>query len=353
MHNLHVGTNNRPRRSSIQFTAISASGSHSVIVTKKDFQVIKNLPAPLLVSMGTIKRGKYQYGAKENELDVQHPLPDDRIDFSTFSFVALSDEYLAIAADKKIMVFKASGGQAGRWLICDKIQNGSVHGLTFSADGSQFVAVCSVSGSDACEVARIYHTAEFAPTDERSEVKGAQHLLHMNEVPWQASYVYKVRCMAFSFKGDMVAIATSHSKGEAKIKILRLARGRWYYWGERLIKVLDPERPQDMRGAGVTGISLYICRHSEFFLILAFKTMNVWLFHWTPHTPALRIAIRSCMKVRIGSGWSRAHRSQVARKERPMLLSPYLKYTMLWHCSAKRVLIFVLTLSDLVRLASN
>ena len=218
--------------------------------------MFRNLPAPSLLFIGGAKKRKYQYGAQEDQVHLQTPLPAATIDFSAFSSVALSDEYLAIAAETEILIFKASGWQAGRWLVCDKVQNGSILGLKFSSDGSQLVVVCSVSGSHGYDGARIYHTIEFAPTSHRSEVLSSQHLMHMTELTWPRSYVHQPRCMAFSAKGDMVAIATSHSKGQAAIKMLRLAAGMWTYWGETLVDVLDPEHPKEMRGAGITGISL-------------------------------------------------------------------------------------------------
>jgi hypothetical protein len=255
-HKLHVDNNRRPRKDTILFSAISASGTYTVLVTKKDFRIFRNLPVPSLVFIGEAKKRKYQYGAQEDRIHLQTPLPSANIDLSAFSSIALSDEYLAVAAEREILIFKASGWQAGRWLVCDKVQNGSILGLTFSSDGSQLVAVCSVSGSQGYDGARIYHTIEFAPTAERSEVLSSQHLMHMKEVTWPRDYVHKARCMAFSSRGDMVAISTSHSKGQAEIKMLRLVSGGWSYWGETLVVVLDAENPKEMRGAGITGIAL-------------------------------------------------------------------------------------------------
>lgn len=255
-HKLHVDSKRHSRKDTILFSAISASGTYTVLVTKKDFRIFRNLPVPSLVFIGEAKKRKYQYGAQEDQIHLQTPLPSASIDFSAFSSVALSDEYLAVAAEREILIFKASGWQAGRWLVCDKVQNGSILGLKFSSDGSQLVAVCSVSGSQGYDAARIYHTIEFAPTAERSEVLSSQHLMHMKEVTWPRSYVHKPRCMAFSSKGDMVVIATSHSKGQAEIRMLRLYSGAWSYWGDTLVVVLDPEHPKEMRGAGITGITL-------------------------------------------------------------------------------------------------
>jgi len=263
-YNIHVGTNNKPRAHSIQFTAISASGGHFVIVTKREFRVFNTLPAPSVIAMGTAKGWKYQYGTEEDNLYLQFAPPDEGIDFSAFSSVALSDEYLAIAANRKVMIFKTSGreGEAGRLLVCDTIPNGSVTGLTFSADGSRLVSLWSGNWSNPSEAARIYPTSEFVPSTERSEVKTSQHMMHIEEVLWPGSYIYKPRCMAFSWKGDMVAIATNHVSGTAQITILKLAHGKWFCWGTILIKVVNPGWPQKMRGDGVTGISLYISPQS-------------------------------------------------------------------------------------------
>jgi hypothetical protein len=69
-------------------------------------------------------------------MDLQHPPPDDRISDFFASTVALSDEYLAIATNRNVMIFKASGRQVGRLLVCDKIRQIRITRVMFSADGS-------------------------------------------------------------------------------------------------------------------------------------------------------------------------------------------------------------------------
>ena len=248
------------------FTAISPSGKYAVIVSKKDIRLFRmdhNSSRPFFVASGSFsfKKNNYYYGTAQ--LDLQHPLPpSDWMKHSSFTHIALSDQHLAIAATEKVLIFGVGGEQKCRWLFYDRIQNGMVKGLAFSPDGSKLVAVYSFEQrrEEPYEAARFYPTAEFR-SDTGGQVKGLQSVPHSQKVTWQLHPNYQPRRVTFSWKGDMLGIATNHSDGEARIRILGESGGGspglWSYWGERSIRVHNPERPHDMVGGGVTGLSLY------------------------------------------------------------------------------------------------
>ena len=261
-----LGRTDKVRNWHADFTAISPSGTYAVIVSKKDIRLFcmhHDSPRPFFVASGSFsfKKNNYYYGTAQ--LDPQQPLPpSDWMRLSSFTHMALSDEHLAIATTEKMFIFGVGGERKCRWLFYDRIQNGIVKGLAFSPDGSKLVAVYSFQqrGEEPYEAARFYTAAEFR-SDAGGQVKGLQNAPHWQQVTWQLHPNYQPRRLAFSWKGNMLAIATNHSDGEARIRILGEngggSPGVWSYWGERSIRVHNPERPHDMVGEGVTGMSLY------------------------------------------------------------------------------------------------
>jgi hypothetical protein len=234
---------------------------HAAIVTRKEFWIFKTMPSPSLIAVGGFQaKTKYRYGTDENQLALQHPVPSTKISVSSFTSVAISDEYLAIAAKDKVLIFLVGGKMAGRWSVYDEIRNGKYNALAFSNDGSQFVAQLSSTQQDtgSVDAARIFLTSEFSLASDRSEITPGKHLLHMLDLRWQRDYTFVPRCLSFSGKGDIIAIATNHSRGEAQKKILKKEenRAKWVFWGARPIIIHDIDRPHDMCGQGVTGISL-------------------------------------------------------------------------------------------------
>ena len=220
------------------------------------------MPQPTLIAVGDfLRKTKYRYGTDETTLKQQRPLPTHKLEVSSFTSVAMSDEYLAIAAKEMILVFLVGGPHAGRWLVCDEVQGSKFHSLAFSLDDSQLVVLLSSTRQDtgSFDAARIFLTSEFSLTFERQDIIPGNQLLKMVELRWQRDYMFVPRCMTFSRKGDMVAIATNHSKGEVQIKILKKDRdkGEWVFWGSRPITIHDIDHPHELRGLGVTGICLY------------------------------------------------------------------------------------------------
>ena len=247
-----------------EYTAISPSGTCATFVGKKEIRLFHISSRPLIVASGSFsfKKNAYSFGKGRLQLELQHPLPPPEwMKISSFTNIALSDEHLAIAATEKVLIFSGSGEQAARWLFCDRIQHAMVKCLAFSPDGSKVVVLYSFhkKGEEPYEAARFYATRGFR-NDAGGRVKTLQDIPHWQDVTWQIS-IYHPLQLAFSWKGDLVGIATSYSEGEARIRILgeygETGMGVWYYWGERPIKVNNPEHRHEMVGLGVTGLSLY------------------------------------------------------------------------------------------------
>jgi hypothetical protein len=201
------------------------------------------------------------YHGPRTQLELQHHLPPTEWKkISSFTHIALSDEYLALATTEKVLIFNLAGERTGRWLFCDQIQHGTLKSLAFSPDGSKLVALYSLDKKRErpYEAARFYPTRDFR--NEGGHVKSLQDVSHSPEVTWQISPIYEPSRIAFSLHGDMVAITTGYSlEGKAYVRMLgeNATTRVWSYWCERSIKVNNPEYRHEMVGWGVTGLSLY------------------------------------------------------------------------------------------------
>jgi len=302
-----------------EFTAISPSGTCAAIVSKKEIRLfrISSRPSPIASGSFSFKRNAYSFGKAPLHFELQHPLPpSDLMKISAFTHIALSDEHLAIGAAEKVLIFSVSGERAGRCLFCDRIQNGMVRCLAFSPDGSKVVALYSFNkkGEEPYEAARFYPTVELE-NDAGAPVKSMHDISHCQDVTWPMSPIYHPRCMAFSWKGDMVGIATTYSEGEALIRILGENGGVWSHWGERSIKVNNADRRHEMVGWGVTGLSLY-SHYFNFLLISASEMMNALRFRWIRLILRRVIAIVSKIKVAV-TNWTNLLRSRRVWQERP------------------------------------
>jgi hypothetical protein len=200
----------------------------------------------------------FKYGSQETAPTTQHPAPD-KFQVSSFSCVALSDEYLAIGTKEKIMIFSVNGDHAGRWLACDDIKKAAITKLTFSSNGSQLVALIVVDDKDTFEEARIYMTNQFWPLrgeDRRRAVIRRQRDLNPAEIKWPRDFVHSPSGIAFSREGTMIAICTTHSKARAEIRILKKEVATWRSWGIREVTVHIADH-REWHGLALTGISLY------------------------------------------------------------------------------------------------
>lgn len=251
------GPHFKPRtKDKIEFTAISATGHTVAVVTKQRFWVFVTTQISLACS-GVFERRKiYKYASGEDEPQNQHPAPD-KFSVSSFSCIALSDEYLAIGATEKVMVFAVTGEHSGRWIVCDNIPKSEITKLAFSPDGKQFVALVVKDEKDSYDSARIYSTDVFLP-NERAPILQTRSL-GVSEIQWR-DFVHKPSGISFSQNGEMIAICTTHSRAKAEIRILKKEVATWRNWGTREVAVHVPDH-REWHGGGLTGISLYFCFH--------------------------------------------------------------------------------------------
>lgn len=134
--NLMTGPDCKPRtKDGIEFTAISATGRTVAVVTKQRFWVFVTTQVSLACSGVFEKKKIYKYACGEEKPQNQHPLPD-KFSVSSFSSIALSDEYLAIGTTEKVMVFAITGEHSGRWVVCDDVPKSEIIKLAFSPDGN-------------------------------------------------------------------------------------------------------------------------------------------------------------------------------------------------------------------------
>jgi hypothetical protein len=194
-------------------------------------------------------------------LEIQHPTADANI--SAFSAAALSDQYLAIAAPGRVMVFTIQSDFAGRWVVsyqvaCDK--NALIERMAFSSDGGQLLAILRAATGRLSQVkSLLFHPGLFPKGDlGRSEPKipQVQEIIFDND--WD---FYRPTGAAFSIEGTLAAVCTSHSGYRAGIQLLtKRDTGLWSAWGG--LKKIDVFRgdgdQSNWTGYGLTGISL--CR---------------------------------------------------------------------------------------------
>ena len=272
------GPHFRPRtRDRIEFTAISATGRTVAVVTKQRFWVFVTTQLSLACSGVFERRKMYKYASGEKEPQNQRPAPD-KFSVSSFSSIALSDDYLAIGTTEKVMVFAVTGEHSGRWVVCDDIPKSEITKLVFSPDGKQLVALVVKDERDSYDSARIYSTDLFLPRERAPILQTGE--LGVSEIQWR-DFVHKPSGIAFSQNGEMIAICTTHSRAKADIRILKKEVATWRNWGTREVAVHVPDH-REWHGGGLTGISLYVCLHSnsdvsfrnDEFLVLSVDSSN-------------------------------------------------------------------------------
>lgn len=243
-----------------QLIAISASGSKVAILAKRKFWVFDtNSVPPSLLCIGEFSQGrKYRYG-KDERLETQHPIIEENI--TEFSAAALSDHYLAIAAPGHVMAFTVSTEHAGRWVVSYKIPYDDlalIERLKFTLDGEELLAMLrAVVGNSSQVRAMVFQSRSFPGSDfHRSKPQTPQ----IQEIILDDWGLYRPTGIAFSTKGTLASICTSHSEYRAGIQLLRkMNSGEWSSWGGlKKVDVFDSKGDQrDWTGSGLTGISLY------------------------------------------------------------------------------------------------
>lgn len=202
------------------------------------------------------RRSVYKYAAGNGKLDVQRPSTGN-VTASSFSCVALSDEYLAVGTKDKLIVVATRGKYAGRLVVSDEIPKAAITKMCFSNDGTQLVALVLIDDRESYEEARIYNTNAFRPrsTVDRPNVLLSNDL-DITERKWTRDLVHSPSGITFSRKGDMVAICTTHSGGRAVIRILKKEVSTWRLWGIKEVAVHIVDH-REWHGLALTGISLY------------------------------------------------------------------------------------------------
>ena len=159
------------------------------------------------------------------------------------------------------MIFVVSGEHAGRWVVCDETPKTGVTKLAFSNDGTQLVALVVVEDKERYEAARIYSTAKFIPheREDGNEIPLSRAKLiksvPSNPIRWERDYVHSPSGIAWSRKGDMIAICTTHSRAKAGIRILKKEVNTWRIWGIKEVMVHVPDH-REWHGLALTDISL-------------------------------------------------------------------------------------------------
>jgi len=195
------------------------------------------------------KHKTFKYSVGEGVFIKQRPQRLGKV--SAFSNIALSDKYMAVGSDGRVQVFLIEGQYAGRWVYSDDIDGAVINKLCFSADGRQLIALMVYADSN-IEEARIYPVERFPSGDlERTEVAG-QNLLKPISIKWERNFMHNPQGIVFSSKGNMVAICTSRSEGEAQIRILKREAATWRMWGVQGI----PDSTSLHSRIGFTGITL-------------------------------------------------------------------------------------------------
>lgn len=232
---LFMGPNyNRRTKDRLDFSAISPSGATVAMVAKQKFWVYEVEKSTLLCTGVFDGKKPFMYSAGKHVPAVQIPLPD-KFPTSSICSMALCDDYLAIGAKGKVMIFAVSGNDSGRWIGCDNIPHCRVTKLAFSATGSQLVAVLDSGNKDVYEAARIYSTNKFTIAqgkDFRHPGMIGKEILAPAEVRWERGYAHSLSAVAWSQNGGMVAICSNlDSMANSRIRILKKEASTWRSWG--------------------------------------------------------------------------------------------------------------------------
>lgn len=264
----------------VELKEISASGNKIAVLGKKSFWVFNTHPISF-VCFGDFTNGRdaFQCATKDGTLQTQHPIPLEH-KVSRFTCAALSDTYLAVACNGRVMAFVLEGKHAGRWVVLDSFEDkeAPVEKLSFSADGTQLIALLKVaSGVSHQFKAVIYSTSSF-PQDHLDRKKPIRP--ESTDVLLKDWHTYCPRGVAFSSQGTLVAICTNYVRSKdrlsAGIQLLKKKEDTdsWDLWGPFHIVKL-PYNDDTAWREGFTGLALYLtipCFQSD---SLAFTTISI------------------------------------------------------------------------------
>lgn len=248
----------------VKLKVISATGHNVAVLSKKTFWVFETQPVSL-VCVGDFTNGAtaFQYALKDSNLQTQHPIPRDPM-IPDFSCAALSDSYLAVGCQGRIMAFIIEGNQAGRWIVLDDFEDKEalVENVTFSPNGEELLALLKVKvGQSHHSKVIIYSTQTFPK--ERLERRYGQKPIKPDsiDVSLKDWHLYRPRGVTFASQGTMIAICTSYIKSRdglsAGIQLLKKTNHVWDLWGKFHMVKLPYNNDTDWHGGGLTGIALY------------------------------------------------------------------------------------------------
>ena len=240
----------------VSLTSISSTGSKAAVLTDRRFWVFDTTLVSFVCGGEFVKQTDFKYESVNRPLSSQHPTPD-KFKVKNFSSVAVSDSFLAIGAQGKVMAFYLHGDHAGRWVFCDSMGSDTgVERLNFSHDGKQLLALLQYENGQHIEVkAKIYNTDDF-PTSQFNRMKPVS-CSNPIEVTWSCENMHIPSAAAFSRDGKMIAICTTRAGRHAQIQLLKKSGAEWKRWKVQTVDVFLTNDHRDWNGDGLTGISLY------------------------------------------------------------------------------------------------
>jgi hypothetical protein len=245
-------------------TAISETGQKVVLLSKRKFWVFDTNPSITPVCAGDFAKGgnRFQYASKEGKFDVQLPILPKEVKVGKFTCVALSNKYLAIGSQGRLMIFILEGDFAGRWIVSQVFGQDLktlIERLTFSPDGNLLLALFRDTSGHSKGL--ILYSKDFHQHDLDRAVPEACPSQEINLDGWE---YFRPTGVAFSSGGGLIAMCTSYSGFRAGIQLLaRTDSGQWVAEGDlRIVQVFQSNDQREWTGYGFTGISLYLfCKY--------------------------------------------------------------------------------------------
>lgn len=211
---------------------------HNSIRMMPEPQPLDHPDFPLLCTGHFKRKSFYYYTNLRGEEDYQ---THDCKTLSDFHCAALSDDFIAISAGHRVLLFEGSG----RCLFYTEFRNTFVSHLRFSPDGMELLVLSNTK-------ALIASTSKFKSNSNIKNIEGEEDCF--KEIANWGTSSYRPRQLAFSSDGKRIVICTSHSSnGFCEIRILQCDNGLWKVIGQHE-KYLGGPAP----GPGdLTGIQLY------------------------------------------------------------------------------------------------
>lgn len=190
------------------------------------------------------KKGVYHYGLSMGE--PKH----HKYKITKFLCAALTDKYVAIGTQDKILIF----GNGGQWLVAHEEKDASIDQLMFSPDGTELLAIVTTMVKDIS-----HQRLLLAPTTSFPGTTLRREKPVLTEVVDWGKRVQIPSGAAFSSDGNRIAIYTScDAEGKCEIRLLerqciRDNKFEWQRLGEDSIDVGSRRSPGEL-----TGVQLFV-----------------------------------------------------------------------------------------------